>query len=158
MFVIVIFTFFVTLVFMFAEKIHFWYKLFSEINYYLVKKRSPLFLTDNRPVNEWHAIGLTHAHTRHVQEFIWRVNHTSTLQQKSSVILLQISHLQLYVEFPFAELHCFIIFVINSFVNVVQISISIVAHKTQKYVCFYNFICKTFLKIYYISCPKVLLV
>ena len=37
----------------------------------------------------------------HVQNFIWQVNCTPTLQQVSSVILLQIIHLQLYVEFPF---------------------------------------------------------
>ena len=50
------------------------------------------------------------------------------------------------------------IFVINSFVNIVKIYIYRVAHKTQKYVCFYSFICKTFLLIYYISYLKVLMV
>ena len=44
----------------------------------------------------------------HVQNFIWQVNCIPTLQQVSSVILLQIIHLQLYVEFPFIEIHCII--------------------------------------------------
>ena len=36
----------------------------------------------------------------HMQEFIGRVNHTPTL----FAVFLQIIHLQLHVEFPFAEI------------------------------------------------------
>ena len=41
----------------------------------------------------------------HIQNFIWQINRTSTLQQVCSVIILQIIHLQLYAKFPFVETH-----------------------------------------------------
>ena len=44
----------------------------------------------------------------YMQNFIWWVNCTPTLQQVCYVIILQIIHLQLHVEFPFAEIHCII--------------------------------------------------
>ena len=37
----------------------------------------------------------------HVQNFIWRVHRTPTLQQVCSVISLQITHLQLHVKLSF---------------------------------------------------------
>ena len=41
----------------------------------------------------------------HIQNFIWQINRTSTLQQVCSVIILQMIHLQLYAKFPFVETH-----------------------------------------------------
>ena len=49
-----------------------------------------------------------------IQTFTWQVNCKPTLQQLCSVILLQIIHLQLYVEFPFVEIHCKIITMLHS--------------------------------------------
>ena len=81
----------------------------------------------------------------------------------SQIESLLIKHIQaLFFSFddtvPIPSKYPWRIFVINSFVNIVKINIYRVAHKTQKYVCFYSFICKTFLLIYYISYPKVLMV
>ena len=49
-----------------------------------------------------------------IQTFTWQVNCKPTLQQLCSVILLQIIHLQLHVEFPFVEIHCKIITMLHS--------------------------------------------
>ena len=81
----------------------------------------------------------------------------------SQIENLLIKHIQaLFFSFddtvPIPSRYPWRIFVINSFVNIVKINIYRVAHKTQKYVCFYKFIWKTFLLIYYTSYPKVLMV
>ena len=58
----------------------------------------------------------------HVQDFTWWVNCKPALQQMYSVILLQIIHLQLQVEFLFVEIHCNIITLLHSLkVNLFQI-------------------------------------
>ena len=46
----------------------------------------------------------------YMRNFIWWVNCTPTLQQVCYVIILQIIHLQLHVAFPFAEIHCIILY------------------------------------------------
>ena len=68
------------------------------------------------PMNGMQPHSHAHTHARiylgilwsHVQNFIWRVNHTPTLQRVFSVILLEIIHLQLRTKFLFEDIHCII--------------------------------------------------